>query len=111
MSKVINVNNNDFEKEVLQSDLPVLVDFWAPWCAPCLMMAPTLDELSILMDGKLKVVKVNIEEEENQDLALEYDIQSIPNMKLFKGGKVIGEFIGLRPLGMIKSEIEEIINK
>jgi thioredoxin 1 len=111
MSKVLNVNNSDFEKEVLQSDLPVLVDFWAPWCGPCRMMAPTLDELSILMAGKLKVAKVNTEETENQGLAMEYNIQSIPNMKLFKDGKVIGEFIGLRPLEMIKDEIEKIINK
>jgi thioredoxin 1 len=111
MSKILNVNNNDFNKEVLQSDLPVLVDFWAPWCMPCRMMAPILEELAKVMDGKMKVAKVNTEEAENQDLAMKYDIQSIPNMKLFKGGKVIGEFIGLRPLEVIKNEIEEIINK
>jgi len=111
MSKVLNVNNNDFNKEVLQSDLPVLVDFWAPWCMPCKMMVPILDELSVSMDGKIKVAKVNTEEAENQTLAMEYDIQSIPNMKLFRGGKVVEEFIGLRPLEVIKSELEEIINK
>ncbi|PJA02331.1 thioredoxin [bacterium (Candidatus Gribaldobacteria) CG_4_10_14_0_2_um_filter_36_18] len=111
MSKVLNVNNNDFNKEVLQSDLPVLVDFWAPWCMPCKMMVPILDELSVSMDGKIKVAKVNTEEAENQTLAMEYDIQSVPNMKLFRGGKVVEEFIGLRPLEVIKSELEEIINK
>jgi len=78
---------------------------------PCRMMVPTLDELSILMAGKLKIAKVNTEETENQGLAMEYNIQSIPNMKLFKDGKVIGEFIGLKPLEMIKDEIEKIINK
>jgi thioredoxin 1 len=111
MSKVLNVNNSDFNKEVLQSDLPVLVDFWAPWCMPCRMMAPILEELAKVMDGKLKIAKVNTEEAENQALAIKYNIQSIPNVKLFRGGKVIGEFIGLRPLEMIKNEIEKIINK
>jgi len=111
MSEVSNVNNNDFKQEVLQSELPVLVDFWAPWCMPCQMMAPVLEELAKIMDGKLKIAKVNTEEPQNQYLAMEYNIQSIPNMKLFQNGKVVGEFIGLRPLEMIKKEIEDIINK
>ncbi|MCL5017159.1 MAG: thioredoxin [Patescibacteria group bacterium] len=110
MSKVINLSGeNDFAKEVRASDLPVLVDFWAPWCAPCRMMAPTLDKLSELMAGKLKVAKVDIENSPNQNLAEEYGIQSIPNMKLFKNGKVIGEFIGLRDLETIQGEIEGLI--
>jgi thioredoxin 1 len=109
MSKVLNINSDKFNEEVLQSDLPVLVDFWAPWCGPCRMMAPILDELSVLMEGKLKVVKVNTEEPENQMLAIQYNIQSIPNMKLFKNGKVVEEFIGLRPLEVIKQEIESAI--
>jgi thioredoxin 1 len=109
MSKVLNINSDKFNEEVLQSDLPVLVDFWAPWCGPCRMMAPILDELSVLMEGKLKVVKVNTEEPENQMLAIQYNIQSIPNMKLFKNGKIVEEFIGLRPLEVIKQEIESAI--
>jgi thioredoxin 1 len=109
-SKVLNLNGeSEFTKEVRQSDLPVLVDFWAPWCMPCRMMAPTLDELSELMDGKLKIAKIDTEIPENQNLAMEYQIQSIPNMKLFKGGKVIGEFIGLRNLEMLKGEIENLL--
>ncbi len=112
MSKVLNLNGEqEFAKEVRESELPVLVDFWAPWCMPCQMMAPILDELSELMSGKIKVAKVDTERQENAKLAMEFDIQSIPNMKLFKDGKVIGNFIGLRSLDTIKGEIEEIIGK
>lgn len=109
-SKVINLNGpEEFNKEVKKSGIPVLVDFWAPWCMPCVRMAPTLDELSIVMDGKIKVAKVDTEIPDNQYLAIEYQIQSIPNMKLFKGGQVIAEFIGLRDLNSLQSEIEEKI--
>jgi thioredoxin 1 len=109
MSKALEVNKSNFENEVLKSDLPVLVDFWAPWCVPCQMMAPTLDELSGDMEGKVKIAKVNTEDGENQSLAVEYQIQSIPNMKLFKGGKIIGEFIGLRNKETLQKEIEALI--
>lgn len=109
MSQALDVTKENFASEVLGSDLPVLVDFWAPWCMPCKMMAPTLDELAVEMAGKIKIVKVNTEDGANQDLAIEYQIQSIPNMKLFKGGKVIGEFIGLRNKETLKGEIEGLI--
>jgi len=109
MSQTLEVTKNNFEPEVLSADLPVLVDFWAPWCMSCKMMALILDELAANMAGKLKVVKVNTEDGSNQDLAIEYQIQSIPNMKLFKGGKIIGEFIGLRNKETLKSEIEGLI--
>ena len=109
MSKALDVNKNDFSKEVLESDVPVLVDFWAPWCMPCKMMSPVLDELSSSMEGKIKVVKVNTEDAQNQDLAAQYQIQSIPNMKLFKGGQIIGEFIGMRSKEVLEQEIGEKI--
>jgi len=109
MSKALDVNKNDFSKEVLESDVPVLVDFWAPWCMPCKMMSPVLDELSSSMEGKIKVVKVNTEDAQNQDLAAQYQIQSIPNMKLFKGGQIIGEFIGMRSKEVLEQEISEKI--
>ncbi len=106
MAKVIEITNQNFKKEVLQSDIPVLVDFWAPWCQPCLMMAPILEELAEEMEGKIKMGKLNIETPEHQSLAMEYQIQSIPNMKLFKDGKVVKEFIGLRPKESLKAELE-----
>ncbi|QQG52336.1 MAG: thioredoxin [Candidatus Falkowbacteria bacterium] len=109
MSKAMELSKSNFEAEVLKSDLPVLVDFWAPWCVPCQMMAPILDELAAEMAGKIKVAKVDTEDGDNQDLAMEYRIQSIPNMKLFKGGKIIGEFIGMRNKDTLKSEIEGLI--
>lgn len=109
MSQALDVTKNNFAAEVLQSDLPVLVDFWAPWCMPCKMMAPVLDELAAEMAGKVKIVKLNTEDNDNQDLAMEYQIQSIPNMKLFKAGKVAGEFIGLRNKETLKNEIEALI--
>lgn len=105
MSKVQEVTKENFENEVLKNQIPVLVDFWAPWCMPCRMMAPVLDELSEDMGDKIKITKVNTEEGSNQDLALEYQIQSIPNMKLFKDGKVVAEFIGLRNKETLKGDL------
>ncbi|MEA3329787.1 MAG: thioredoxin [Nanoarchaeota archaeon] len=110
MSKTIEINAENFEKEVLKSDIPILVDFWAPWCQPCLMMAPALDELSEELQGKIKIGKIDTENPANQMLAMKYQIQSIPNMKLFKDGKVIKEFIGLRPKENLKAELGEEIN-
>lgn len=109
MKTALELNKDTFKSEVLESSLPTLVDFWAPWCVPCQMMAPTLDELAQEMDGKVKITKLNTDEGGNQGLALEYQIQSIPNMKLFKDGKVIGEFIGLRNKETLQKEIEDLI--
>ena len=109
MSKIVQITEQNFEEEVLNSDLPTEVDFWAPWCMPCRMMAPILDELAVEMAGKVKIVKVDTENAENQDLAIQYQIQSIPNLKLFKDGKVIGEFIGLKNKEALKGEIEAIL--
>lgn len=109
MSQAMDVNSSNFEQEVLKSEIPVLVDFWAPWCMPCRMMAPTLDALAADLAGKLKIVKVNTEESDNQSLAMKYQIQSIPNMKLFKGGEVIGEFIGLRDKETLRADVDALI--
>jgi thioredoxin 1 len=108
MSSPINVNGNqNFKTEVLESTLPVLVDFWAPWCGPCQMMAPVLEELANELDGKLKVVKLDTDMPENQQLAIDHNIRSIPNLKIFVGGKVVRDLIGYRPKEMLLSEVSE----
>ncbi len=109
MSKVIELNHETFQSEVLKSDIPVLVDFWAPWCAPCRMMAPILDELSEDKAGEVKIAKLDVENPNHQMLAAQYGIQSIPNMKLFKGGAMIKDFIGLRAKDQLVGEIEDAL--
>jgi len=106
----IEINAENFEQEVLKSDIPVLVDFWAPWCQPCLMMAPALDELSEELRDKIKIGKMDVDKPENQALAAQYQIQSIPNMKLFKKGNIVKEFIGLRPKEALKAELDKVID-
>lgn len=110
MSNPINVNGQEnFSKEVLMSQSPVLVDFWAPWCGPCQMMAPILEELAKKFDEKLKIVKVDTEQSENQQLAIDYQIRSIPNMKLFKNGEVIKDFVGFRQESTFFEELKKYV--
>jgi thioredoxin 1 len=109
MSNVLELTGDNFSAEVLSGTLPVLVDFWAPWCMPCKMMEPTLEELAKDLAGKIKIAKLNTEEANNQDLAMEYQIQSIPNLKLFKDGKVIAEFIGLRNKESLRGDLEAFL--
>lgn len=103
MEVVITTNN--FENEVLKSDLPVLVDFWATWCGPCRMIAPVIEEIARDYEGKIKVGKVNVDEEEG--LAVKYGISSIPTLLLFKGGEVVKKTLGYMP----KEEVERFINE
>jgi thioredoxin 1 len=107
----IEINHQNFQSEVLQSELPVLVDFWAPWCQPCLLMSPGLEAIAEEMEGKIKIAKLNTEKEENSQLAQEYQIRSIPNMKLFSQGKVVQEFIGLQPKEILKEKLEKAIRE
>lgn len=110
MSGIIEITNENFQKEILESKIPVLVDFWAPWCQPCLMMAPVLDELLEEQKDKLKIGKINVDKPENQKIAAQYQIQSIPNMKLFKDGKVAKEFVGLCSKESLKEELKKEID-
>ena len=95
MTVIKNCNENDFENEVLKSNLPVIVDFWAEWCGPCKMLTPILEELSNEMKNEINVVKVNLDE--NQELAMRYSIRSIPTLLLFKAGNLIDTKVGLLP--------------
>ena len=100
----INLINQNFEEEVLKSEIPVLVDFFATWCGPCKMLAPVIAELAGKYEGKVKVGKVNVDEE--NELAMKYQISSIPTLVLFRDGKIMNVKVGLSS----KSEIENMIN-
>ena len=91
----IQLKKDTFEKEVLQADVPVLVDFWATWCGPCTMLAPTVAGIAEEYAGKVKVCKVNVDEE--PELAVKYGISSIPALMLFQGGQLVKSLVGLRP--------------
>ena len=101
----IILTNANYENEVVNSEIPVLVDFWATWCGPCRMIAPIIEEISEEYQGKLKVCKVNVDEEE--ELAIKFGITSIPTLLLFKGGKVVKKTLGYMP----KDAVEKFINE
>jgi thioredoxin 1 len=102
---VIMLSDNNFNSEVLNSEVLVMVDFWAPWCPPCRIIAPILEELAEEYKGKVKIGKLNVDE--HLQKATEYKIMSIPNLKFFKEGKVVDEIIGAVPKEEIKKKIEK----
>ena len=105
MSKPADVTDATFDTEVLKSDRPVLVDFWAPWCGPCRMVAPLVEELADEYDGKVKFLKLNTDESVNT--AAKYGIRSIPTLLMFKGGEAVDQVIGFRP----KADLKRVLDK
>jgi len=103
--EIVEISDTTFDSEVLKSSTPVLVDFWAPWCGPCRILAPIIKEISDSYSGKIKVGKINVDE--NQLTTMKYGIRSIPTLIVFKDGNVLEQIIGAVP----KSEIERLINK
>ncbi len=105
---IVALNQANFPAEVLKSTAPVLVDFWAEWCGPCKMIAPLLDELAGEYDGKVRIGKVNIDED--QSLAAEYGIRAIPTLLVFKDGQVLEQIVGMRSKRDLKSSLDKALN-
>jgi len=107
MAKPMAVDDKNFEAIVLKAETPVLVDFWAPWCAPCRMVAPIVDELSEEYDGRVTFAKVNTDEQ--PAIAARYGIRSIPTLLIFKAGEPVGQVVGFRPKKELKKELDKVL--
>ncbi|MDI6604145.1 MAG: thioredoxin [Thermoanaerobacteraceae bacterium] len=102
---ITEITNQNFEKEVLNSNIPVVVDFWAEWCGPCRMVSPIIDELAHDYEGKVKVGKINVDKK--NELAMKFKVMSIPTIIIFKDGKIVEKIVGAKP----KAEFENFINR
>jgi thioredoxin 1 len=103
----IEFTDQNFDQEVTKSEKPTLVDFWAPWCGPCQMMGPVIEELAKKMEGKAKIGKLNVDE--NPETAQRYGIMSIPSLKIFKGGQVVKELVGVQSKDVLMEELNKIL--
>ena len=106
---MLDVTKGTFEKEVLRNDIPVLVDFWAPWCGPCRIVAPALEKLSSEYSNKLKFAKLNVDD--SQEIAAQYDVRGIPCMIVFRNGKEADRIIGAYPESELRKKIDLILSK
>ncbi len=106
-NKVSEFTDANFKSEVLDSNVPVLVDFWAEWCAPCRALSPTIDAIAGEFDGKVKVGKVNVDD--NQQISIEHKVTAIPTVMIFKGGEMRKKFVGLTSAGDLQAALNEIV--
>lgn len=105
---MLELTDGNFEEEVLRSEVPVLVDFWAPWCAPCSMVAPVVEEMAREYSGKLNVGKLNVDE--GQSIATEYGVMNIPTLAVFKDGKMVERIVGAVPKAQLEAKIKPHIS-
>lgn len=104
MAKPVHVTEQSFDQEVVKAETPVLVDFWAEWCGPCRLIAPIVEDFAREYEGKLKVAKVDVDD--NQNLAMKFSIMSIPTLGVFKGGQLVERIVGYMPKGELKRRVD-----
>lgn len=107
MAEALHLTEDDFDREILQSDQPAMVDFWAPWCGPCQMMGPTIDKLAAAYAGRAKIAKVNVDD--SPDLAMKYGIRSIPSLLFFKDGQVVEQLVGVQPEAVLAEKLDSLL--
>ncbi|HIC85844.1 MAG TPA: thioredoxin [Desulfobacterales bacterium] len=107
MGDVVEVTDQDFEQEILKSEIPALVDFWAAWCGPCKMVAPVVEELAKEYKGKIKIAKMNVDE--NRQTPAKFGIRNIPTLILFKNGEVVQTIIGAQPKSYLETELKKLL--
>ena len=107
MSSLLEVTDDNFDEEVINADKPAMVDFWAEWCGPCRMVGPTVEELSTQYEGKIKIVKMNVDQ--NRETPVRFGIRSIPTLLLFKGGELVHTIIGAQPKSAIDEELQKLL--